>query len=254
MYNNRTRFVIVSTQRSGSTWLTDLLNSHPDIAGYTELFLAKGEGAPNWGRYRDMLYWQTYRKDLRGFGRHIRPLGVYRYLDEAFARHPDKRAVGLKLMYTQIAMLPETLLYLRSRDVRVIHLLRRNVLDVVLSGLAKSTRKLAHAQAGAVVERVKLHVEPDWLLRQLAKRQREQRWFAYLLKRLGVPYLELVYEDIADDRSRLAGCLEYLGCRPMELGSDMAKLNPKSHAELLENIDEVAAGLSSTSFGSLLRI
>jgi len=244
---------MVSTQRSGSTWLVDLLNSHPDIASYTELFLRKGDGTPDWGKYKDMLYWQTYRRNLRGIGRYIRPLGIFRYMDEALSRHPDKWVVGLKLMYTQIARWPETLLYLKSREVRVIHLIRSNVLDVVLSSLAKVSRKTAHTLEGMAVERVRIHVEPDLLLRQLLKRLREQRWFARLLRHLGTPYLELVYEDIVDDQSRLNDCLEYLGCSNTTLSSRLTKMNPRRHDELIDNFADVAAALRGTRFSTMLR-
>ncbi len=242
---NPTRFVTVSTQRSDSTWLTDLLNSHPDIASYTELLLIKGRGVPDWGRYRDMVYWQTWRSELHGTGRLFRPTGLFRYLDAALSRHPDKRAVGLKLMYSQIARFPETVLYLRRCEVRVIHLVRRNVLDVVLSGLAKSSRKVAHAQDNVAVERVRLRIEPGWLMRQLARRRREQRGFAWLLDLLGVPCLELVYEDIVDDLSWLNDCLSFLGCPAAPLGSRLTKQNPDSHADLIENIGDVAAARHS---------
>ena len=248
------RFVTVSTQRSGSTWLTDLLNSHPDIASYTELLLLKGDGMPDWGIYKDMVYWQTWRRQLCGGKKYIRPLGLFRYLDEAFARYPDMRATGMKLMYTQIAKFPETLWYLRNRDVRVIHLVRRNVLDVVLSGLAKNARKVAHAKEGVEVEQVRIRVEPGLLLRQMERRQREQRWFAWLLGRLSVPFLQLVYEDIVDDQSRLNECLGFLGCPCVTLGSRMTKLNPGCHADLVENIDDVSTALQGTPFAVMLRV
>ena len=251
--HSRTRFFTISTQRSGSTWLTDLLNSNPDIASYTELFLLKGDGTPDWGMYKDMVYWQTYRIDLQGIDKYIRPFGVFRYLDESLSRHPDKRAVGLKLMYTQIVHWPETLLYLKIRDLRVIHLIRRNVLDVVLSSLARASRKSAHAHQGDAVERVRIQVEPNWLLRQLIKRRREQHWFAYLLSHLGVPYLEVIYEDIVYDQALLSICLEYLGCTNTILDSKLTKMNPSRHDELIENIAEVAAALRGTRFSKMLR-
>ncbi|MEZ5541455.1 MAG: sulfotransferase [Pseudomonadota bacterium] len=248
------RFVTVSTQRSGSTWLTDLLNSHPDIASYTELLLLQGRGIPDWGRYKDMTYWQTWREDLRGTARYVRPLGLFRYLDEALSRHADRQAVGLKLMYSQIVHFPETLLYLRRRQVRIIHLVRRNVLDVVLSGLAKSSRKVAHAQAGASVEQVRLQVDTAWLLRQLSRRWRDQRWFGRLLPRLGVPCAELVYEDIVAEPARLDDCVRFLGCAPAPLGSGLTKLNPRSHADLIGNLEEVQATLRGTPFAGMLRV
>lgn len=250
---NRTRFVTVSTQRSGSTWLTDMLNSHPDVASYTELFLSQGRGAPEWGQYKDVVYWQTYRHSLKGAKRHIRPLGLFQYIDGVLAQHPDKHALGFKLMYGQIAKLPESLLYLRSRKLRIIHLVRKNILDVVLSGAAKSARKMAHAPQGTAVESIRVRLEPDWLLRQLTRRQREQRIFSLVLGRLGLPYLELYYEDIVADKRGLAPCLAFLGCQAISLDSTLSKLNPSRHSELIENFSEVSQALATTRFAALLR-
>lgn len=250
----RTRFVTVSTQRSGSTWLTDMLNSHPDVASYTELFLMQGQGAPEWGKYKDVVYWKTYRETLgAGLRRSVRPLGLFQYLDDVYGRHPEKRAIGLKLMYGQMAKLPETLAYLRSRKVRIIHLVRRNIVDVVLSGVAKAARKVAHAEQGSAVESIRVHIEPDRLVRQLRRRQREQRAFSLLLGHLGLPYLELFYEDIVDDRSRLTACLGFLGCSALPLDSSLSKLNPSRHSELIENFAQVQAALAATRFSGLLR-
>ncbi|WJW75306.1 sulfotransferase domain-containing protein [Thiohalobacter sp. IOR34] len=249
----RTHFVTVSTQRSGSTWLTDLLNSHPDIASYTELFLRKGEGTPDWGKYKDQVYWQTYRRGLRGIERLIRPVGVFRYLDEVFAAHPEKRAIGLKLMYSQIVQWPETLWYIRRRRLRIIHLIRRNVLDIVLSSMAKKARKVAHAEQGGEFQRVKLHVDPKLLLQQLRRRERDQRLFGIVLGRLGVPVFSVVYEDIAADEGGLGNCLEFLGCPPRSLASRMEKLNPANHDELIENCGDIEAALTGTPYRTMLR-
>lgn len=248
------RFVTVATQRSGSTWLTDLLNSHPEVASYTELLLPEGKGVPEWGKYKDVLYWRSYREEMpSGLVRVIRPLGLYRYLDEVFSRHQDKSAVGMKLMYGQLVRLPETLIYLRSRRVRVVHLLRRNLLDVILSGMAKAVRAQAHAHAGDRVEQVRAYVDPSWLLQQLKRRGRQQRAFAQLLRHLGVPYHEIVYEDIVSDPSALTACMEFIGCEPRTLVSDMTKLNPARHPDFIENFSEVEAKLANTPFAALLR-
>lgn len=250
----RTRFVTVSTQRSGSTWLTDMLNSHPDVASYTELFLMQGQGAPEWGKYKDIVYWKTYREALgAGLKRSVRSLGLFQYLDDVFSRHPGKQAIGFKLMYGQMLKLPETLAYLRSRDVRIIHLVRRNIVDVVLSGTAKAARNVAHAEQGSAVESIRVHVDPDRLVRQLRRRQREQRVFSLLLAHLGLPYIELFYEDIVDDRSRLDACLEFLGCSALPLDSNLSKLNPSRHSELIENFAQVQAALAVTRFSGFLR-
>ena len=55
-----TNFVVLSTQRSGSTWVVDMLTSHPRVVAYSELFMHGGEGKPRWSGAQDLPYWQTY--------------------------------------------------------------------------------------------------------------------------------------------------------------------------------------------------
>ena len=248
------RFVIVSSQRSGSNWLTDLLNSHPDIATYTELFLKQGEGVPDWGKYKDVVYWQTYRRKLKpGLKRRIRLIALFQYINNVFVQHPEKAAVGFKLMYSQIVKLPETLLFMRVHRMHIVHLIRYNTLDMILSGLTMKLRKVAHVRKGSSVKKVRVRVEPSWLIRELVKRERHKRWFSHLFRCMGVPYLEITYEDIVADRSVLNSCLKFLGCLAVPLTSDFKKLNPVFHPDLIENYRDVEGALLQTSFATLLR-
>ena len=52
-----TRFVILTTQRSGSTWLVDVLNNLSNVATYGELFLPETRlwdaGALDYPRFRE---------------------------------------------------------------------------------------------------------------------------------------------------------------------------------------------------------
>jgi len=40
-------FVLLSTQCSGSTWMIDMLNSHPKVVAYSVLFIGGGSGFPS---------------------------------------------------------------------------------------------------------------------------------------------------------------------------------------------------------------
>jgi LPS sulfotransferase NodH len=55
-----TRFIVLSTQRSGSTWVIDTLNSHPMVTCYSEVFLQDGSGKPRFGA-RDLEFFDDYR-------------------------------------------------------------------------------------------------------------------------------------------------------------------------------------------------
>ena len=160
-----TKFVVLSTQRSGSTWVVDMLNSHPRVLAQSELFMHGGEGHPQWGGDRDLLYWQTFIAD-KGGGRLVRPYWLWHYLGRAFAARPGIDAVGFKLMYSQLTRISKPLMpALWLKRARIIHLMRRNALDVVLSKEAGARRAACSMHAtGKTVEAVRLRLDPDDLL------------------------------------------------------------------------------------------
>jgi LPS sulfotransferase NodH len=247
-----TNFVVLSTQRSGSTWVVDMLESHPRVVAYSELFMHGGEGTPKWGGEKDLPYWQTYS---RGKSRLARPYWLWKYLGQAFRERPGIDAIGFKLMYSQLTRISRPLMpALWMKRVRIIHLIRRNALDVVLSkeaGAARGGR--LHAREGNQVERVRLSLDTESLLRRMTLHERAIAGARVRFKRVGLPYTEVVYEDLAADESRFASLFEFLGVEPAPVSSSLQKLNPTAHEELIENYGEVREALQGTEFATLLR-
>jgi LPS sulfotransferase NodH len=70
-----------------------------------------------------------------------------------------------------------------------------------------------------------------------------------------VPCLEVSYEDLVADPGSVRSILEFLSVEnpDVPLTSNMQKLNPKNHRELIANYDEVARVLEPTQFRDLLR-
>jgi LPS sulfotransferase NodH len=248
-----TNFVVLSTQRSGSTWVVDMLTSHPRVVAYSELFMHGGEGVPKWGQEQDLPYWQTYIRD-KGGGRVARPYWLWRYLGEAFRERPGVDAIGFKLMYSQLTRISRPLMpALWLKRVRIIHLMRRNALDVVLSkeaGAARGGR--LHAREGNDVEQVRLRLDTDSLLRRMTLHERAIAGARVRFKRVGLPYREVVYEDLAADESGFDSLFEFLDVAPAPVSSSLQKLNPTSHHELIENYGEVREALEGTEFEPLL--
>ncbi len=249
-----TKFVVLSTQRSGSTWVVDMLTSHPRVVAYSELFMHGGEGTPRWGKEKDLPYWQTYARDKRG-GRVTRPYWLWRYLGEAFQERPGVDAIGFKLMYSQLTSISKPLMpSLWLKRVRIIHLIRRNALDVVLSKEAGAARggKL-HAREGEDVERVSIRLQTDDLLRRMTLHERAIDGARVRFKRVGLPYREVVYEDLVDDERGFATLFEFLDVEPTPVTSSLQKVNPTAHEELIENYGEVRDALEGTKYAGQLR-
>ena len=250
-----TRFIVLSTQRSGSTWVVDMLSSHPRVVAYSELFMHGGEGTPRWGPVQDLPYWQTYIREQRG-GRLARPVQLWRYLGRAFEERPGVDAVGFKLMYSQLISIAKPLMpALWLKRVRIIHLMRRNALDVVLSKKAGQARRgVLHAREGQPVEAVRVKLSTEDLLERMTAHERQIEGARVRFKRVGIPYQEVVYEDlVADEKGGFASLFEFLGVEPAPVSSSLQKINPTVHEELIENYGEVRAALEGTKFAGQLR-
>ena len=251
------RFVILARQRSGSTWLADLLNSHPSVVTFAELFHSDAWGNPAIGGAKEILYWNSWDAlHAPATGRAERTRRYFQYLDDVvFCPRDGVEATGFKLMYNQAISAFAILAYLKLRGVRIIHLVRRNYLDGILSADSVAKRGVSLAEQGTAVKELRLDVEAHSLPRRLETRRREIEQARACFNHFGVPCLEVGYEDLVADPASVKSILEFLGVEnpDVPLTSNMQKLNPKDHRDLIANYDEIASTLESTPFRDLLR-
>ena len=151
------QFILLASYRSGSTWFIDVLNHVQGTAAYSELFsipaakagtqmLDSGQSDQT-TRYLDRsirAYPHYYQKEIGGS--RIRPFSIYSYLN---AFYDQEGTVGFKLMYTQLASHPEIWTYIVGRRIRVVHLVRHNHLDVIISREMRKVTKMTHRVAGS---------------------------------------------------------------------------------------------------------
>lgn len=232
-----------------------MLNSHPRVVAYSELFMHGGDGVPKWGREQDLPYWQTFIREQSG-GRVARPYWLWHYLGRAFEERPGIDAIGFKLMYSQLTRIAKPLMpALWLRRVRIVHLMRRNSLDVVLSKEAGEARRgVLHAREGQSVESVRIKLRTADLLERMTAHERAIEGARVRFKRVGIPYREVVYEDlVADEEAGFASLFRFLAVEPEPVSSSLQKVNPTAHEELIENYGEVRDALEGTRFAAQLR-
>jgi len=250
------RFVLFTTQRSGSTWTIDMLNSHPAVIAYSELFLEGGEGTPTWGGAKDVVFWNTHLARERAKSRetHARQI-LFEYLDSLYALRDGISSVGFKLMYGQAGAEPSLIDYMASRRVLVVHLIRTNYLDVLLSKETAVARDVFHSRTEAEVPQLAVILETSDLLRRLSRQAQEVQDAEALLARLSLPRIEIAYEDLLSGESSFNAVLTFLGVEPdaASLKSPLRKMNTRSHEELLVNYQDVRKTLQGTPFRNLLR-
>ncbi len=240
MNRRRANFVLVSTQRSGSTWVVDMLNSHPDVIAYEELFLKYSLGMTQYGA--QTLTWQPYWMSRRKRASSaLKPLYVFKYLDTQVYKRSASRvgSVGFKVMYVQLfRQYPYLMAYFLCKHISIIHLIRENYLDVYLSRQAAKFRGLAHSFEE--VPPVRFVVDPVHLVSSVRNHAQAVSLARSFLSKLPLPYLEITYEQLSQGQSNFDPILEFLGCETgVPLRSGLKKLNRQPPHDMIVNFQEV---------------
>ena len=241
----RIRAIVLTTQRSGSTFLVDCLRSHPEIECAGEIL----NGDPDVPR-------PAYRGPFKAFvkaARYARS-GAWladRWID-AFYRRGGARVRCFKAMYNQLSR-PFAMRYFeRNTDVRVIHLRRTNLLKVYVSTLLMSKRRFV--QAKTPTEAVWIRVNPAKAIESMRRAREQYEWFERAFERH--PRLEVQYERLFDgpylqgDTAREV--CSFLDVASMRMKSMLVKLNPELLRDMVTNYDELANAVSRTEFRGLL--
>jgi LPS sulfotransferase NodH len=259
-----TRFLLLATQRTGSTWVQEMLNSHPRVKVYTELFIAGSTGMPLW-EPRDIEFVNTYwQRHARWPRRLTRQLLTIPYLQRVFAQ-PGYEAIGFKYMYDQILRSPLVLPYTALSKVHVVHLIRHNLLDMVISNQIAMKTGVFHVPtdnrppipwAPEPPREHKIEVDADEVIEQLSRlhrdRQRVRSWLRFTQSR----YLELEYETLLQDPNSFGQIFDFLGLSspsPRALHSGLRKIVTTPRSEVVENYCELERAITGTPFGIFLR-
>lgn len=244
-HQDYTRYVIVGQSRCGSNFLRGLLNSHPGIIAYGELFRRYGE--LNWG----LPQYPATRRQLAL----IRRDPVAFLEQEVFQRYPRHiRAVGFKLFYYHAAN-PEwqsVWRYLQERrDIRVIHLRRRNMLQTLVSRrIANLTQQWSLGNPhGRPLEAGPIRLDYDDCLRRFNINQRWERETAERFRNR--PMIEIVYEDLARNyQGTLQHLQRFLGVEENSVTPQTRKQMRKPLAEQIANYAELKARFHGTPWAA----
>jgi hypothetical protein len=238
-----TRFCIVTTGRTGSTRLRLLLDSHPRILCHGELF---GENLTTLAAAESEMHRLLVAE---------RAADPAAFLTRRAFAAADAGAVGFKILYGQLlTRWPGLLEALRSdRDVRIIHLVRRNGIKRFLSEYFVGTVTHRHLcrqdETPPAVAPVTIPVAT--LLADLEQVGRHVALIRDLFR--DHPCHEVAYEDSLDDNGpAMQGVQAFLGVPPAPLSVPIRKILPDDPRRLIANFDEVAAAVRGTPFEPML--
>lgn len=241
-------FLVLTSQRTGSGWLMDRINNVPGAQGHMELFYHDVRRKPAMAGCNDYLRFVELRSEL---GR--RPRAVFTYLDHLYAR---PGAVGFKLMYSQLREYPEILPYLVLRRLRIVHLVRQNHLDVVISEALAHATGTAHVTVDdGVPAPVVVDLDPVMIVRRVRWLENKQRTMRALVRILPCPVLEVSYESLCEGDAafeRVAGFIGAGAGGVSQPASRLVKRQRLPHEQVLRNYGDVATALTRAGYQRLL--
>jgi LPS sulfotransferase NodH len=244
-----TPFVLLAKSRSGSKWLVELLDGHDEIAAYGEMLggdqVPADYGATGFPRYTS---WLGTRRRLPG------PLARVSYLNRLFATRPDVKAVGVKLVYGHLG--PDVLAYFSARRVRIVHLVRHNVFDAMLSYEVAKARGLYATRIGDSVPPVTVTLDPATLRSRLEEHEFSIVHARAAILRYRLPWTDVSYEELVARRDEtLQSVCRFLHVSPRVEGlqSSFAPVDDVPRSDVVENFDEVCEALVGTRFEWMLR-
>jgi LPS sulfotransferase NodH len=254
-------FVIFGGQRTGSTLMRTRLNSHPHIVCHGEVLL------PTVPREPSLRGWLAER----GYPKHARVVPAVRhsFLESLVVgrQEHDVKALGLKLMYDQISLVPMIsynvppvgrilhdvgmLRWLRDHDALIIHTLRRNHLKTVVSlARAAHTKEYHRGRESGPPDGVQITLPLLGLKARLNRIDLAERVARDAIKEM--PTIEVWYEDYVGSQR---GDVEKRICAELGqnvpaggLQSPLVKVSSDNLREAISNYDEVAALLTGTRF------
>ena len=200
-----TKFIILSAPRSGTNMLRTTLASHPQIHAYGEIF-NENHIPTNYGFPASMK--QIMRARLKEPEAYIQELVFRKYL-------AGTKAVGFKMMYHH----PQSASYRRAwsclagiPELRVIHLKRRNLLEVLLSqarsDLTGKWASYRDSKGAETQPRIELSAERC----EQAFENLVQTRVAFDQRFKPEQLLEVWYEDLVDNfECTLSSVYEFLG-------------------------------------------
>ncbi len=250
--NHLTKFIILAGQRTGSTWLADLLhNSHPDLRVFGEPFkdapLRVGDARKlKWGYIAPPIrYYEWRMKHHRK-----RPRGPLDYLRMLECDSADYQAMGFKLMYNQLAQKPELLVPLTLRRYRLMHLVRHNILDVVISRTIMRETGRSHT-ADSNVETICVRLNPEDVVARLERTARRMEQVRRFVRWMPLPSTEVSYEHLsAEPAATVSRLLAFLDLKQKDVivESQLKRINSGRPIDKISNFDEIAAELRHTRF------
>jgi hypothetical protein len=251
-----TKFIIFTLPRTGSTLLSKSLNRHPDIFCDDEIFhfSFRDYFSPNQFRFIKIKFIPKKINYIINYP--FTYLRMKKFLDNYFSNKPNEnfKARGFKLMFYQTFYTPGLLSYLKKNNIKVILLLRENILRNALSDLRARETGIYHNQDDNEEQRSglsKLNVDTNALKQKMDGIVSQNKKLATIVN--DMDHIKIRYEDFTDWDKTMNRIAAFLNVSTTEISAGAKKLNPDNLQDMIANFSEVKSWLKQNNYSEFAK-
>jgi LPS sulfotransferase NodH len=236
-------FLILTSQRTGSTWFVDILNSHDGVICYSELFLPKSKESRVVGPNDLPQYVDAKKKNIN----------LHEYLLNVYNGR-GTNITGFKIMYNQLINNLSIINFCIKNKVSIIHLTRSNVLETIISRELLKKSHVAHIKDASVQQSQKITLKLATLIPRIMFIRLQSFIVNVSLYILPLGYIKVSYEDLVNnDINAWRDISSSLGIANINtLESSLKKVNSNKLSEKVTNFNSVSNLLRKSPFSRYL--
>lgn len=227
--------VVVSLPRCGSTLTCEVLEQHPEVLGFGEIFIHNEDGR------------RFYHSKTAKTGQCYDGVDFAAYISSLFLLGEDarKEMLSFKLMDYQA---PEVWDWIAGRpDIRIVYVRRDNLLEMVASSESCERTGAWHAHTPDDIARAgkaRVAINPAALIEMQERRERLEK----RLQGLKNPVFNLQYEQLTGSfYSATTQLYNWLDLSPHQAHLTQSKLHRKSMLERVQNYRQLRDHFEGTS-------
>lgn len=227
-----TPYVILFIERDGSTYLTSLLSSHPDVEAIYERFsvmVQKGTSAA------EQLEWAEKFFTPRVIGK--------------------SKAIGFKTKLIDVLDLDGFTSLLRKKNIKIIQMRRRNRVKAVVSRI--NARRLFETTGNWNLydksDRMPpMEIDPDLFSEYLSEREKADEELQAYVDQLSLPTLKIVYEELLVNKEEILGkVFEFLNVPNYPVQEKTLKNTSDDLRDVVTNYDELRSLYTGTPYAEM---
>ena len=248
-----TKFVIFTLPRTGSTLLSKSLNKHYEIFCDDEIFhfSFRSYFSPDQFRFLKISFLPKKINYIINYPATF--LRLPGFLNKYFTNKKNEhfKARGFKLMYYQTFYMPGLIHYLKKNDIKVILLLRENVLRNALSDLRARSTGIYHYQDDNEEQRLglsKLNVDIKALQQKMDYIEKRNKKLESIVS--DMDHLKIYYEDFENWDMTINRIEDFLNVSREKISVSVKKLNAHALRDMISNYREVDNWLRKNNYSA----